>query len=120
MQRGDTLLNNQKVAILTGEDANLTHGYRHIYDLLDYAAEHFPDNGTFYIDAAGNEEKISYREQRTRALSILARLKTAGAKYGDVVVADLLQSRDYYSLMWACFYGGMIIAPLPGMPPMGC
>ena len=105
------------LAVAAGQEMDLLKGYQHIYDLLDHAVDVSPENGAYYIEIDGSEKKLSYREQRTQALQILAALRERGVVRGEVVVADILQARDYYRLMWACFYGGFIFQTSGLKPP---
>ena len=101
------------IAIVEGDRKNINRGMTRAYEMLDRAVQLSPDNGTYYINSDGTEEKVSYAEQKKQALGILASLQKMGVKQGDYIVADVAASKDYHLLMWACFYGGFVLTTLP-------
>lgn len=101
------------IAIVEGDKKNVNRGMTRAYEMLDRAVQLSPDNGTYYINSDGTEEKVSYVEQKKQALGILASLQKMGVKQGDYIVADVAASKDYHLLMWACFYGGFVLTTLP-------
>ena len=101
------------LAIIEGKKAHVSKNFARVSDMLDYAVEKAPENGTIYINMDGTEEKVSYKEQKEKALGVLATLQKHGIKKGDCIVVDVSENKDYHIMMWACFYGGIVITTLP-------
>lgn len=104
---------NVALALIEGRKKDVSHGFIHVYDLLENAVKIAPQNGTYYIYEDGEEEKVTYYAQRKIALGILDSLQKKGLKKGDYIIADVSHTKDYHVLMWACFYGGIIMTALP-------
>ena len=102
-----------RAALAEGIKKDVSHGYKHVYDLLEHAVRIAPEKGTYYIREDGSEEKVTYSTQKKTALGILASLQRKGVKKGDYLIADVSDTKNYHFLMWACFYGGIIITALP-------
>lgn len=101
------------LAIIEGKKAHVSKNFVRVSDMLDYAVEKASENGTIYINMDGTEEKVSYKEQKEKALGVLATLQKHGIKKGDCIVVDVSENKDYHIMMWACFYGGIVITTLP-------
>lgn len=101
------------LALLEGRKKDVSNGFVHAYDLLENAVKIAPENGTYYIQEDGKEEKVTYYTQKKIALGILYSLQKKGLKKGDYIIADVSHTKNYHFLMWACFYGGIIITALP-------
>ena len=101
------------LAIIEGNKKHVTKDFIRVSDMLDYAVKKAPENGTIYISMDGTEEKVTYKEQKKKALGVLATLQKHGIKKGDYIAVDVSENKDYHIIMWACFYGGIVITTLP-------
>ncbi len=101
------------LALVEGAKKDVSRGFIHAYDMLDNAVEIEPENGTYYIYEDGSEEKVTYCTQKKIALGVLASLQKKGLKKGDYIIVDVSEAKNYHLIMWACFYGGIIITALP-------
>ena len=101
------------IAIVEGDKKDVSRGMTKAYEMLEMAVQLSPNNGTYYINSNGTEEKVSYAKQKRLALGILASLQKIGVKQGDYIMVDVASSKVYHLLMWACFYGGFVLTTLP-------
>lgn len=69
------------------------------------------DKGILYIDAAGNERRVSYPEFLAEADRVLAGLRRVGLRAGDRVLFQLRDNLHFLIGFWACQLGGMVPVP---------
>lgn len=86
--------------------------YKRFYDVIDYVADNYPDKYYSYIRASGEEEIITYKEFRRKALCCLDTLQKKGIKKGDILLVETVDPKQYHMLLGACVYGGIVMSPL--------
>jgi len=71
--------------------------------------------GISFVNKAGLEEKLSYRELYANALNVLGSLQKRGVKTGDEVIIQLEDNKKFLIIFWGCLLGKIIPVPLsPG------
>lgn len=100
-------------ALNSGSEKMLKREYSSLQEVLLYAAEHCPERGATYIDAGGKETFVSYPEMLTQAMTWLKSLQDRGIKPGDMLLAEIVEPKQYHRLFWACVFGGIVLAPIP-------
>lgn len=100
-------------ALIEGITKDVSQGLKQVYSILDNAVEKNPNKGMYYVNDDGSVEKVTYAEQKRISLGILASLQKKGLKKGDILILDVAQIKHYHFMMWACYYGGIIMTTLP-------
>lgn len=102
----------KKKAIQIGEKRKFKRNYESLTEILEFLVENYPNKGSTYIAVNGEEEFISYKALRDKALQYLDGLQKKGLKPGDKVIVEITNPRDYHLIFWACIYGGIVIIPM--------
>lgn len=64
------------------------------------------------VDKWQNEKKIPYKEMGKRVINMGEALKSLGIANGDTVLLQISDIMDQISVLWACFYSGIIVVPV--------
>ncbi len=84
---------------------------RTLTEALDFAAS--TETGIGLIHGRSDEETLSYTVLRDEALAMLGRLQARGVGPGTQLVLQVDDIRLFLTVLWACLYGGIIVAPVP-------
>ncbi len=82
-------------------------------DTFESTARVYPDREfVTCVDAAGNEESLTYRQARLLAAAMARRLREKGVREGDCVSVDLPNCLEYVLLALAAGYGSFTLVAL--------
>jgi len=84
--------------------------YQTLLEALNACAQ--GEKGLRFVAGAEQEEFLSYRELRDRALARLAGLRRLGVKPGDELVLQYADLKEFVVAYWACLAGAIIPVPL--------
>ena len=71
-----------------------------------------PEKGIIFVEADGNETKLSYKNLLEEASKVLAGLRSRGLEPGDKVVIQIENDRLFITVFWGIILGGGVPVPL--------
>ncbi|MEP6491997.1 MAG: SDR family NAD(P)-dependent oxidoreductase [bacterium] len=80
-------------------------------DLLARTAARYPENTVTCVEHDG-EFVFTYPELKNRAERIMAGLRSAGIRAGDIVIFQFDRNPDFVAAFWGCVLGGFVPAPI--------
>lgn len=101
-----------KLAIQYGKQLEYPSEYHTLAEMLIWITKQYPQHGMTFIDVHGKEEFLAYSELIKNAKLKLKSLYQKGCKPGDILILVINDSKDFYTLFWACIFGGIVVAPV--------
>ncbi|OKP87476.1 hypothetical protein A3842_06350 [Paenibacillus sp. P3E] len=81
-------------------------------DVLERAAQNYPEHGIHYVNDEGQTHFQSYSALLQQAKEVLAGLEKRGLKPQDKVIFQLEEKKDFVLAFWACILGGFVPVPV--------
>jgi acyl-CoA synthetase (AMP-forming)/AMP-acid ligase II/NADP-dependent 3-hydroxy acid dehydrogenase YdfG/acyl carrier protein len=83
-----------------------------LLDFLEQASHSERCGEIVFLDQAGDESRLSYRDLAEEARRVLGGLRAHGVGRGDKVLLQLADNRSFVAALWGCIAGGVSAVPI--------